>query len=202
MNNFNDIKGELKRNRGKAATLGACALIAMWSWSGILFGEESSTPTATPSQAQVATSTQPAKPVVVVASASAKIAENTISSIHSYELAKDRLKIWRGPLGLHMAKSGNQLISTPNLLKTAESSEKGQLLGDKPGSPPPRLSGTALFENDNYALFEEIRVKEGEYIGRYFLEQVRSREVDLLDGSHRVTVRINPAAVVKSSSVQ
>jgi hypothetical protein len=199
MSNFKDIKGELKRNRGKAATLGACAVMAMWSWSGILFGEESSIPTATPSQAQVATSTPSAKPVVVAASAAAIIAENTI---HSYEMAKDRLKIWRGPLGLHMANFGSRPISTPNLLKTDENGEKGQFFGEKPGSKPPRLSGTVLFENSNYALFEETRVKEGEYIGRYFLEQVRSREVDLLDGSHRLTLRINPAAVVNSSSVK
>ncbi len=188
MSGLENIKSELKRSKGKAFALGACVLIATWSWSGILFGNESEAVEKTTPNTSIAPPITPAvTPTSDVASATQSI------NIHSFEMAIAKLKTWKGPLGLHLDKPKLAEISSPSPQKTVETPVEDSFLAKAELLSPPRLSGTVLFENVKYALFEGIRVQEGDYFGRYFLERVRAREVDLLDGSRRLTVQLSSA---------
>ncbi|MDP6851041.1 MAG: hypothetical protein QF524_08895, partial [Planctomycetota bacterium] len=63
----------------------------------------------------------------------------------------------------------------------------------------PELTGTALFPNTKFAFLGGIRVQVGDDFGRYRVEDIRSREVDLLDGSERLTLRMLSATPMGNS---
>jgi len=104
-----------------------------------------------------------------------------LGPISSYESAMQRLETWRGPLGLHLGRQGEEIDISDFEDNSREEIEEIGLT----------LTGTIILGNTRFALFSGKRVKEGESIGRYVVEAIRAREIDVSDGFTVRTIQMS-----------
>jgi len=184
---MNKVLAEIRKSPGKSTTLGLFALVAAWTWSGILLGEE---PGRNPGNAPQPAVNQP----LAKSSPSPSIAPLAGAdwTVHNFDQALERLKTWRGPLGLHLDAMGESEVILPNQAQSEALSASATPLVGMGGVP--RLTGTAILPNHKWALFGPESVQEGEWFGRYFVQEVHPREVHLLDGSRRLVLQLHSGA--------
>ncbi|MFQ5748262.1 MAG: hypothetical protein ACE5H3_02260 [Planctomycetota bacterium] len=172
------ILADLKKKKGRAFALGGFLLLALWIWSGILFKKEKAPFADTPVidyNSPEWNAEHGAGQATLLASGPKK----GLPPITSYEAAMARIKTWSGPLGLHLDRDDDLEIF--NVGKLA----MGEILKQK--TDPKRkdisldLTGTVILGKTRMAVFQDKRVKEGQQIGRYVIQAVRPREVDILD---------------------
>ncbi len=179
------VIAELRRSPAKTGVLGVALLVATWSWSGVLFGtEKPDDGMANQGSSQVSSSTFPST-----------IGEPTPSgqaqpSVYSYSQALDRLRAWSKPLGLHAENVDDYTMLFGNEQKEDISASSDPFSPQGMAEVELELTGTVLFQNTSYAFLGGIRVQVGDHFGRYRVESIRSREVDLLEGSERITLQM------------
>ncbi len=167
------LKKELFASKGKSMALGFFLLVAVWTWCGILFGNE---PEPSPPMIPgVDTDPIPMGPIAE------PIASSPETQIHSFDEAWERLRQWSGPLGLAATQAEELEVILPG-------NPPGDETSYKPGLP--QLSGTALLGPVRWAFLDGVAVQEGHRFGRYFVGDVRPREVVLLDGTRSLTLRM------------
>lgn len=186
-----DLKAQVQAKPGKVVFLGVLVVGALWSWSGVVMGG-SDQAAATPPPAQSRTGTAPA-PIP-----GAPAAPSPLGQIASFQAAMDRLAVWQDALEPDDLVP-DSAISVPATLEEANPFAS-EALDQLPAPAPvavveeveelPLLTGTVLFGDSRFAIFEGHRVQEGGRIGRYVVASIRPREVDLRDRDQVLTLKI------------
>jgi len=172
------ILADLKKKKGRAVALGAFLLLALWIWSGVLFKKEK----APFEDAPIVDYNSPewnSRPEAVQGGRSAPRPKKALPPITSYEVAMARIKTWSGPLGLHLDR--NDDLEIYNVGKLAMNDILKQKSDADKQDAVLNLTGTVILGKTRLAVFQDKRVKEGQQLGRYVIQAVRPREVDVLD---------------------
>jgi len=169
---------DLKKKKGRTIALGAFLLLALWIWSGVLFKKKED-PYANAPVIDYNSPEWNAKAEANNRPASAPAPRKTLPPITSYEVAMGRIETWSGPLGLHLDRDDDLEIF--NVGKLAMNELLKQKTDSEKDKAPLDLTGTVILGKTRMAVFQGKRVKEGQQIGRYLIQAVRPREVDVLD---------------------
>ena len=180
----------IRRAPRKTGILAASSLVAAAIWTGVLTGSED----PRDSLPVVDLNAEMGAPMEIAAdSSAAKAATPPASPETAWSASMEKLENWKGTLvaPIRIAPPEEAAASeTDAVAETEKSSAEVETLVPAP-SEDMILTSTLLLGKVKKAVLDGFSVQVGDPVGRYVVEDIRSREVDLRAGDRVWTLRMS-----------
>lgn len=196
-----------KEKKGKIVLVSIMALVALYMWSGIMFGnKDGGRPTRDEAMASLDNPVQPPgapapKAAAATPAKSAPVANSSapapdaataspsiLGPIRSFDAAMARIQTWEEPLSEHLEREA-LTTEIDELFPPSTGFFEEEIVVEGHFSDLV-LSGTALFGDSKYAVVNDKRLQEGDRISRYVVKEIRAREIVLTEADQTHVLRM------------